>query len=413
MNATRAGFAATLPWAICLGGAVFAIVRLNQRDRRPEAVVAGATLILACAGMLAMSIVWKMHAADPLTPVPAQMNALRRFVTGRAVAVDLRSLRRLPPAAAWEMGLQIPIRAGGRGGGPRGLNRPTAVYQLIPAGSYVLSAQRRGAGDGWVMVGVGNDQFAIATRPIADFDAGVRIDLPAGARMLTVRADEGARAQLVGVELRPVALDPSPPATAPPGRAVRYDGTVVFFLDEPAFPEPSDSGGSARSGRMAPDRQSGAVPLIPERTRREHRLGGVRGRREDFVLQGRRTARRGAARAGPWSRAHPHPIGVRVPAVDIDSNSRDSVSRRLRAVRRLERISQMFDRATGAASEHSERATRIGARRRAARESVSSSAFAKATGQAEGRAPRIGLEPPDCLELRPLSFSVPESRLIL
>ena len=89
------------------------------------------------------------------------------------------------------------------------------------------------------MVGVGNDQFAIATEPIAAYDAGVRIDLPVDVRALLVRADEGGRSQLESVELRPMAPPASRLAPDMARRAVRYDATLAFFFDDRAFPEPS------------------------------------------------------------------------------------------------------------------------------------------------------------------------------
>ena len=61
---------------------------------------------------------------------------------------------------------------------------------------------------------------------------------PARARW-PIRGDEKARDQLDGVELRPLALDPAPATRDIARRAVRYGGTVVFFLDERAFAEPA------------------------------------------------------------------------------------------------------------------------------------------------------------------------------
>jgi hypothetical protein len=192
------------------------------------------------------------------------MNVIRRLASGAETLVDLTSRRLLPPVAVSVMRLEVPVRRAGRGA-PRGLNRPLAVFPGVPAGSYVVSAQRRGTGDGLVIVGLGNDQFAIVTRPIADFDAGVPIELPVGAQELTVRADEAARDELTGVELRPMRLDRSPATNAVPRRAVRYDGMVVFFLDDRAYPEPSGFWvGGQRDTRvmLAPDRKASSAPLI-------------------------------------------------------------------------------------------------------------------------------------------------------
>jgi hypothetical protein len=89
------------------------------------------------------------------------------------------------------------------------------------------------------MVGVGNDQFAIVTQPIAAYDAGVPIELPVNVRGLFIRADEGARDQLDAIELRPQGLPARGLSTEIARRAVRYDSGVVFFMDDRAFPEPA------------------------------------------------------------------------------------------------------------------------------------------------------------------------------
>jgi hypothetical protein len=127
-----------------------------------------------------------------------------------------------------------------------------------------LSAKRHGTGDGWIMAGVGNDQFAIVTQPIAAFDAGVRVDLPVAVRLLSVRADEGARDQLDSIVVSPVAHPPTMASTDVARRAVRYADGVFFFLDDRAFPEPSGFwAGGARDTSIviAPDHPRQSQPL--------------------------------------------------------------------------------------------------------------------------------------------------------
>jgi hypothetical protein len=285
--AARTGFLATLPWALCLGVAVLLIIGIG-RSGRPDAFVPAATLTLACAAMLAVSVVWRMHAAEPVTVTAAQMDALRRIASGRVAVFDLTSHRRLRGAETWTMGIDAPVRRPVRGG-PRVLNRPLASFPLLPAGTYLLTARHHGAGDGLLMVGVGNDQFAIAVQPLSVFEAGLRIHLPAGARALAIRGDEGARDQLDGVELRPLALDPAPTTRDIARRAVRYGGTVVFFLDDRAFPEPAGFWvGGERDTQVvvAPDDARGSVSLIlrnaPVANTATLEFGG---RREETVLK--------------------------------------------------------------------------------------------------------------------------------
>ncbi|HMC76161.1 MAG TPA: hypothetical protein VKH34_03480 [Vicinamibacterales bacterium] len=235
--AARSGFAATLPWLFCLGGAVLMITWLG-RHTGASTLVPAATLIFAAAITIAISIVWRMHATDPLTLPAAQMHALRRIASGPAAVFDLARLRRIDGAEIQSMQIDAPIRRGARGG-PRLLNLPLAAFAFVPAGTYTVSVKRHGAGDGLLIVGVGADQFAIVTQPVAAFDAGVTIRLPAGARALTIRADESARDELDGVALRPVAVDTAPITRDVARRAVHYDGAIAFFLDDRAFAEPA------------------------------------------------------------------------------------------------------------------------------------------------------------------------------
>jgi hypothetical protein len=236
-QAARSGFIATLIWVLCLGGAAALCAALTRRRRfRVETMIAGTTVTLAAAAMIAMSIVWSVHAVDPVTTTAAQLDMLRTLAHEGVTAVDLTARRRLSPVEAGAMRIAVPVMRGRPG--PR-VNRPVAVFAAVPAGSYVMSVRRQGTADGWVMVGVGNDQFAIATQPVAAYDAGVRIDAPVDVRALIVRADEGARDQLQSVELRAVAPSARPSTPEVARRAVRYDSCVAFFFDDRAYPEPS------------------------------------------------------------------------------------------------------------------------------------------------------------------------------
>lgn len=285
--AARAGFLAALPWMLCLGAAVLVIIRLG-RSGRPDALVPGAALTLAVAVMLAVSIVWKMHAAEPVTVTAAQMDALRRIASGRVAVFDLTSQRRLRGAETWTMGIEAPVRRPARGG-PRALNRPLAAFPMLPAGTYLLTARHHGPGDGLLMVGVGNDQFAIAMQPISVFEAGLRVHLPGGARALAIRGDEKGRDQLDGIELRPLALDPAPPTQDIARRAVRYGAAVVFFLDERAFPEPAGFWvGGERDTQVviAPDDGRASVSLTLRNAPVQNTVTLERGgRREEIALQ--------------------------------------------------------------------------------------------------------------------------------
>ena len=258
-NAARTGFLTTAAWAICLGVTVAGVAILfRRRDPAPEVMVAATALGLGVASMIAMSIVWRIHGSERITAAAAQLDVLRRLADGPVVAGNLDERRRLSRDGAWGMRIDVPVRR--RGGGR---TRALATFPAVPAGAYMLTVKRQG-GEGWLMVGVGADQFALVTQPIADFDAGVRIDLPLPVRALLVRADEGARDQLQSVELRPL------PGSAPPlsneiaRRAVRYEGATAFFVDDASFPEPSGfwiAGGRESAIAIRPD-VARSIPLL-------------------------------------------------------------------------------------------------------------------------------------------------------
>jgi hypothetical protein len=326
--AARSGFLATLPWAICLGLAAFLVIRIGRRARSLDALVPAATLTFACAVMIAMSIVWKMQAAEPLTIPAAQMDALRRIASGSAAVVDLTAHRQLQGADAWAMQIEAPVRRAGRGGG-RGLNRPLAVFPQVPAGTYVVSATRHDAGDGLVMIGVGNDQFAIVMQPIGAFDAGLRVRLPVGARTLTVRADEAARDQLDQIELRPIAPEFAPYTLDTARHAVRYEAAVVFFLDDRAFPEPSGfwvGGGRETLVVLSPDQPHATQVIVLRNAPVDNTITlETGGRRDEIVLKPREERRievpidatEGAALVRIRASAGFRPS-------EVDPNSRDS-----------------------------------------------------------------------------------------
>ncbi|MEO6238880.1 MAG: hypothetical protein ABIQ52_17940 [Vicinamibacterales bacterium] len=283
--AARAGFIATLPWLFCIGGAAWGVI-VFARARSPEAIIALAMLAFGCGAMAALAVVWRLNAVEPLTIVPAQIQALQTLAADRVAVLDLTSRRRLTATDVGEIVIELPVRRAARGT-PRGLNRPLATLPALPAGSYLVTVKRHGAGDALLIIGVGNDQFSIVTRPLAAFDAGLRLELPAGARVLTIRGDEAARDQLEAVRLRPLAL-----AAAARSRvarhAVRYEGGVAFFLDESSFPEPSGfwvGGARSTSLTLLADPAGAAAALVLRNAPVENSVTLEFGsRREEIIL---------------------------------------------------------------------------------------------------------------------------------
>jgi hypothetical protein len=275
VTAARAGFSSTLAWIACLGGAaLLAVWWIDRRRLTAERAVAAVTATFAAAAMLASTIVWRTQAATD-SPVAAQLNALRMLASSRTAAFDLTAPRRIAKAAAWSMSLEVPVPIRAGRGGPRPLNRPLATFPGVPAGSYLLQVRRRGGQDGWVMAGVGNDQFAIVTQPIGDFDAGVRIDLPVDVRAINVRADEGARDQLEAIALRPVSMAATRLSRDVARRAVRYGASVFYFLDDRAFAEPSGfwvGGGRDTTVAVHADRPASTLAVLLRNGAAENRV---------------------------------------------------------------------------------------------------------------------------------------------
>jgi hypothetical protein len=263
-QSTRSGFLATLPWAVSgLAAMWFVTWIVDRRPRAPEAAAAIAALAFAGAAMIATTAVWALQSAAPVTVVPAQMSALRAAVMPRAFGVELTDARRLDSVDVRSIAVEAPIRRAGRGG-VRVLNRPLASFPMPPAGTYELSVKRHGDGEGWVMAGVGNDQFSIVLQPIAAFDDGVRVDLPVAVRSLSVRAEEAGRDQLDAIVLRPIALAAGPASRAIARRAVRFGGSNAFFLDDGAYPEPGGfwvAGSGETEVVLMPDHPDAALSL--------------------------------------------------------------------------------------------------------------------------------------------------------
>jgi hypothetical protein len=115
---------------------------------------------------------------------------------------------------------------------------PLLSLPNVPAGRYRILTRTRGAG-GWLIVGIGQDQFTLRSGPLSYPASPMEIDFPVEVRTLAVRGDEDARRAITSVVVEPqsiVAADARlTDATA--RRAVKYDRAVVFFLDDACFPE--------------------------------------------------------------------------------------------------------------------------------------------------------------------------------
>jgi hypothetical protein len=255
-------------WVVAMALAyVAAHILASSRTLRDAVRYATATIVVfVVAAMAAMSTVWTLRGVDSLSAAPAQLDLLR------ALARDSRglALEVFPPHVLDRQTLPSMIRieidnrmtAGGLGRN----EQPLAVFPAVPAGMYRVLVRTRGPG-GWVIVGVGQDQFALLSMPLAFPPAAIPLELPVDVRALSVRADDEARRTIRSVSVEPVAIAPAAGRIAdrPARRALRYDAATVYFLDEGEFPEPEAFWiGGAREGSFVvqPAARTSAIPIF-------------------------------------------------------------------------------------------------------------------------------------------------------
>jgi hypothetical protein len=263
--ATRNGFTVLVPWLFCLGIA-FAVMRLlgSRALTGVAPLVATTALAYAIAVTAAVGISWTIGRMAPVNSATAQITLLRRLASDGVAPLDLTHFRRptvTDVASHVQIDVPVPPRERGAPFSPT-----VATFPSMPAGDYLITARRTG-GEGWMMVGVGADQFALITEAASAFDSGLRVQLPADVRLLVIRADEVARQDLVSIAIRPVRIRRRSERVTRvmARRAVRYDTASVFFLDDRAYTEPSAfwvAGRREASIVIAPARTTAAQPLL-------------------------------------------------------------------------------------------------------------------------------------------------------
>ena len=240
-------------WAIALLTAYVVVRALARwealRSRSRYATAAAA--VFAIAASAALTVVWTLGGVDAIAPAPAQLDMLRQLAREpRVLAARIEPPRLLEPAAMLSM---LRIEASPRPGGGTGTGRneqPLVSFPAIPAGRYRLSIRTRGPG-GWLILGIGQDQFALFSGALQYPPVPVNIEFPVDVRALVVRGDEEARRTIRSVALEPYELVPSDGRLTGlvARRGIAYDHARVFFLDEACFAEPDAFWvGGAREG---------------------------------------------------------------------------------------------------------------------------------------------------------------------
>jgi hypothetical protein len=252
----------------CLGlAAAWGLLRSIQDTswlRSRAAFGTAAAALFALAATIIVPIVWRAADVDGGTTTPGQLELLRRLGSeSRIVTFDPSTYRPVPRGeVAPRLRLEPP--AATEPGGAGRDDRPLYIVPGVPAGRYRLTLQ--GQGGGWMMIGIGRDQFALQTVQVSATPAPLEVDLPVYVRALVVRGDESLRRSVRGLLIEP--LDVVRPGarltTAIARRAVSYEGAVVFFLDDFSYAEPEGfwvAGRNESSVIVQPPRRAGRAIL--------------------------------------------------------------------------------------------------------------------------------------------------------
>jgi hypothetical protein len=277
-------------WGLGLAAA-WGVLRSLQHARWARGQAAFGTVAVAVFALAATAVVpmvWRAGGARGATETPGQLDLLRGLSTEpRVLTFDPASYRRLTRAdAAGRLRIR-PARATESGGAGRD-DRPLYIVPQVPAGRYRVILQ--GAGGGWMMLGIGRDQFALRTEELPATLPPVEIDFPVNVRALIVRGDEALRRNVRGLLLEPLEIvRPGDRLTAATSRrAVRYAGAAVFFLDDYSYAEPEAfwvAGGGVSSVVVQPDGRGGLARLHLRNAPVENRVVLSSGRWEEaFTL---------------------------------------------------------------------------------------------------------------------------------
>ena len=261
-------FRAIAVWAIVAAAACLVLRRLERLPRfgnRTLFQTAGVAL-LAAAVMTASTALWSVAPRSHRTVVPSQLALLEAVAAGsRVVAFQLNPLGLVAPSnVPGRIRLELERTPARRPGGRD--TPPLFALPPLPAGEYrirVAADDRRG----WLMFGIAResrDPFAVRTvqLPVDSLD----LIFPMPVRGLVIRGDEDAWRVVRRLSVEPLHIArPGDRVTGDVARrAVRYDASTVYFLDDRSFPEPEAFWvGGARTSQVVvqPDESRGSVPI--------------------------------------------------------------------------------------------------------------------------------------------------------
>jgi hypothetical protein len=255
-------------WVVSFA-AWWAVLRAVERKswlRGRGALAAAAGAAYAAAAMVALTIVWALAGVDGRNIAPAQLEILRHLGSERhPLTFALPAFHPLDVAEVPRL-LRMELRPSNTPGGAGPNDRPLYQVAAVPAGRYRLHLRGSGT-SGWLMIGIGRDQFSLKSGPLSSPPQPIDLDFPVDVRAIVVRGDEQARRSVRALTIEPLSVVPAGGRLASDyaRRAVRYGTANVFFLDERAFPEPEAFWiGGARSSTIViqPDGQRSTATLL-------------------------------------------------------------------------------------------------------------------------------------------------------
>lgn len=255
-------------WIVAFAAA-WASLRALERSPRLRgrgALAAAVGAVYGVAMMAALTIVWTLAGVDGRNITPSQLELLRRLGSERhALLLAMPGFHRVAATAAPPL-VRLEPRSSTAPGGAGPNDRPLYQLAAVPAGRYRLQP-KGSATAGWLMVGIGRDQFSLRSGPLTNPPEAIDIDFPVDVRAIVVRGDEQARRTVRGLTIEPLAILPASSRLVDDyaRRAVRYDHANVFFLDDRSFPEPEAFWvGGQRSSTIAlqPDSGSSIALLV-------------------------------------------------------------------------------------------------------------------------------------------------------
>lgn len=249
-------------WVGALLAALFA-ARAGFRHVSPRAQAVVLAWALAIAVMVATTSVWSLAGVEGRHILSAQLQMLRAIAASPdALLIDLGRARIISTGSLVHR-LRIeavrPLPTGRAG-------RESTLFQFarVPAGHYRVLPPPNARG--WLMVGIGRDQFSLQTTALSVPPQSIDLDFPVNVRAIVVRGDEDARQTVDRIAIEPLAVAANNAWSGETARtAVKYRSAAVFFLDDRSFPEPEGfwiGGARATMFVVRPDQRAQSVSLV-------------------------------------------------------------------------------------------------------------------------------------------------------